>query len=198
MKLSVWYNNLPCGVFLHFHHTLYTYLTENPSSECPSQLPLPSCEIRECIRLSAATEQLKCFMRNGKKDYKIKCSTTHHRDTRAPVQPGIPLALIPVQNVRWPFLCMCMCPKAPSAYAACQRGTLRMLSTCNSIQKIVASHAPYVNFKSAHSNYFTMIVHTQPLTDMQLSRENERERLLSLLPDCRVGVKESESEDYSS
>ena len=36
------------------------------------------------------------------------------------------------------------------------------------------------------------------LTDVQLSCENEREGLLSLLPDCRVGVKESESEDYSS
>ena len=30
---------------------------------------------------------------------------------------------------------------------------------------------------------------------LQLSRENERE---GLLPDCRVGVKESESEDDSS
>ena len=30
---------------------------------------------------------------------------------------------------------------------------------------------------------------------LQLSRENERE---GLLPDCRVDVKESKSEDYSS
>ena len=36
--------------------------------------------------------------------------------------------------------------------------------------------------------YFTMI-------ELQLSRENERE---GLLPDCRVGVKQIESEDYSS
>ena len=36
------------------------------------------------------------------------------------------------------------------------------------------------------------------LTEVQLSRENEHEGLISLLPDCRVGVKESESEDYSS
>ena len=53
MKLAGWYNNLQCGVFIHFHHTLYTYLGENPSSECPSQLSLPSSEIltrsaREC------------------------------------------------------------------------------------------------------------------------------------------------------
>ena len=33
------------------------------------------------------------------------------------------------------------------------------------------------------------------MIELQLSRENERE---GLLPDCRVGVKESESEDYSS
>ena len=33
---------------------------------------------------------------------------------------------------------------------------------------------------------------------LNMSRENKREGLLSLLPDCRVGVKESESEDYSS
>ena len=34
-----------------------------------------------------------------------------------------------------------------------------------------------------------------PFRQAQLSRENERE---GLLPDCRVGVKESESEDDSS
>ena len=49
-----------------------------------------------------------------------------------------------------------------------------------------------INFKSAHSNISRWFNFT---SSVQLSRENERE---GLLPDYRVGVKESESEDYSS
>ena len=55
----------------------------------------------------------------------------------------------------------------------------------------------YRKFKISAFKYFTMIECSR-LTDVQLSRQNEREGLLSLLPDCWFGVKESESEDYSS
>ena len=53
-----------------------------------------------------------------------------------------------------------------------------------------------INFKSTPSNTLRWLsVHAAPCRRvLELSRENERE---GLLPDCRIGVKESESEDYS-
>ena len=58
-------------------------------------------------------------------------------------------------------------------------------------------HGPttYRNFKSAHSNISQRRNVHADVRVLQPSRENERE---GLLPDCRVGMKESESEDNSS
>ena len=65
----------------------------------------------------------------------------------------------------------------------------------------VSTYGPttYRKFYISAFKHFTMI-ECLCLTEVQLSliRENEHEGLLSLLPDCRVSMKESESADYSS
>ena len=123
-------------------HYIATYLAENPSSECPSQLSLPSSEIltrsallRECVNASKIASVHVSLKKQYRKDYKIKCRfyclynspSRYSRSSSARVSSSSnPCSECSLAISQY----MCVSPKTPA----------RM---CNMLQRHVA-HAQYI------------------------------------------------------